>query len=226
MASRVIPKEQLTAYQRWELLGLDESESGAGTEGNAAKPQSSQETIAVNLPTAEELERIHQQSAQEGFKLGHEEGYKAGYENGRKAGEADAKRLAQLVEALDTETLRQDEALSKELLGLALAVAKQMIRTALKVKEGLVLEVLREALNSMPGLTGHLRVFVHPDDLEAVNDLLASEHSHFSAKVIGDGRMERGGFRIESNYSEVDGELPIRWQEIIDCLGADDSWLD
>ena len=220
MSSRVIPKEQLTAYQRWELLGLDEG--GSAAQGRPPP----EETVTVSLPTAEELERIQQQAAREGFKAGHEEGYKAGYETGRKAGEADAKRLAELVTALDGEILRQDDKLSGELLNLALAVAKQMLRTALKVKEGLVLDVLKEAMNAMPELSGRLRVIVHPEDLQAVNAYLDEEHAHFSARVTADSRVERGGFRIESSLSEVDGELPARWQEIIDCLGTDSTWLD
>ena len=219
MSSRVIPKEQLTAYQRWELLGLDEG----GSAGQTRQPP--EEAVTVSLPTAEDLEQMQQQAAQEGFKTGHEEGYKAGYEMGRKAGEADARRFAELVAALDGEILCQDEKLSAELLNLALAVAKQMLRTALKVNEGLVLEVLKEAMNALPELSGRLRVIVHPDDLEAVSAYLEEEHAHFSARVMTDSRVERGGFKIESSHCEVDGELPARWQEIIDCLGTDTSWL-
>jgi flagellar assembly protein FliH len=222
MASRVIPKEELTAYQRWELLGLEDT-SGNPTQRRHDPPE---ETHAINLPTAEDLERIHQQSAQEGFKLGHEEGYKAGYEMGRQVGVGVAKRFTELVKSLDGAMLRNDEKLAKELLDLALAVSKQMLRTALKVKEGLVLEVLREAMNSLPGLSGHLRIMAHPDDLQVVSEFLAAEHGHFSARAVADARMERGGFRIETTNSEVDGELPIRWQEIVDCLGTDSAWLE
>ncbi len=222
MTSRVIPKEHLTAYQRWELLGIEDVSNSYDRQEQTP----AEETHAINLPTADDLERIHQQSAQEGFKIGHEEGYRAGYEMGRQAGEASAQRLASLVESLDAELLRQDERLSRELLALALAVSKQMLQTALKVKEGLVLEVLREAMNSLPGLAGHLRVMAHPDDLQVINEYLLAEHGHFSARAVADSRVERGGFRIETNNSEVDGELPIRWQEIVDCLGTDSAWLE
>lgn len=221
MSSRVIPKEQLTAYQRWELLGLDEQSQAKGM------PAPSQEdAMAVSLPTAEELERMHQQAAQEGFKTGHEEGYKAGYEMGRKEAERDVRQFADLVEALDNELLRKDEKLAREVLDLALAVSRQMVRTSLKVKEGFVLEVIREAMNSLPSLAGHMRVLVHPDDLRFVNEFLAAEHVHISARAVADPRIERGGFRIETSHSEMDGELSVRWQEIIDCLGTDSTWLD
>lgn len=217
MASPVIPKEQLTAYQRWELLGFDDQPAAAGQ---------AEDPVAVALPTAEELERIHQQAAQEGFKIGRDEGYRAGYEAGRKAAEGVAGQLAELVEALDIERLNSDEAVARELLELALTVARQMVRTALQVKQGMVLEVIREAMNALPSLTGHLRILVHPDDVEPLREFMESEHAHFTFKVVPDGRIERGGFRLESNHSEVDGQLPIRWREIVDCLGSDSAWLE
>jgi flagellar assembly protein FliH len=219
MASPVIPKEQLTAYQRWELLGFDETPP-------RPKQTAKDETQAVNLPTAEEVEQIHQQAAQEGFKIGRDEGYKAGYEAGKKAAAAVVSRLRTLAEALDQEQLRQDEAIAAELLSLSLALTKQMVRTVLQIKEGVVLEVIREAMNALPSLSGHLRIMVHPDDVETLREFMESEQHHFTFKVHPDARLERGGFRIESNYSEVDGQLPNRWREIVDCLGSDSEWLE
>lgn len=223
MASPVIPKEQLTAYQRWELLGFDE----APNRGRAGAAENAE---AITLPTAAEIEQIHQQAAQEGFKIGHDEGfktgYKAGYEEGRTTAEAVVKRLTVLAEALDKEQLRQDEEIARELLALALSVSKQMLRTALKVKAGLVMEVIREAMNALPSLSGHLRVMVHPDDIEPMRAFMESEYAHLTFKVAPDPRLEQGGFRIESSYSEVDGQLPTRWREIVDCLGDESEWLE
>ncbi|TCJ16287.1 flagellar assembly protein FliH [Parasulfuritortus cantonensis] len=218
MASPVIPKESLTAYQRWELLGFDESP--------AAKPAAAEEKLPMALPTAEELERMHQQAAQEGFKIGHEEGYKVGYEAGRAAAAAVAAQLAALADALDQEGVRQDEAIAAELLDLALAVARQMVRTSLRVKQGMIQEIVREAMTALPSLTGHLRILAHPDDVEPLREFMETEHAHFSFKVVADSRIERGGFRIESSHSEVDARLPVRWREIVDCLGSDAEWLE
>lgn len=224
MAAPVIPKEKLTAYQRWELLGFDEKPAPAAP---AVEPD---EPMPVTLPTAEELERMHQEAAREGFKIGQEEGYQAGYKAGYDAGKAAAetvvRQLAALAEALDHEQLRQDQAVAAELLELALAVSKQMVRTALRVKRGVVLEIVREAMTALPSLAGHLRVLVHPDDVEPIREFMEAEHSHFSFKVAPDSRLERGGFRLEANHGEVDAQLPVRWREIVDCLGSDTEWLE
>ncbi|NTV95808.1 MAG: flagellar assembly protein FliH [Thiobacillus sp.] len=219
MVSPVIPKENLTAYQRWELLGFDEK---------PAKPHMAgpEEKLPMALPTAEELEQMHQQATQEGFKIGHEEGYKAGYEAGKAAATKVARQLAGLAEALDQEQLRQDQEIAAELLDLALAVARQMLRTTLQVKRGVVLEIVREAMTALPSLTGHLRILVHPEDVEPLREFMEAEHAHFSFKVVMDSRIERGGFRVEASHSEVDAQLPVRWREIVDCLGSDSEWLE
>lgn len=218
MAAPIIPKEQLTAYQRWELLGFEDSKK-------EAKAKSGDE-VAVSLPTAEELERIHQQASREGFQIGKDEGYKAGYDAGMKAAQAVARRLEEVAKALDKERLSQDEVVANELLELALAVAKQMLRTTLQVKRGMVLEIIREALSALPNLNGHLRIMVHPDDVAPMQEFMTSEHAHLSFRVAADSRIAQGGFRIESSHSEVDGQLPVRWREIVECLGSDDSWLE
>ncbi|MFZ5485181.1 MAG: flagellar assembly protein FliH [Pseudomonadota bacterium] len=217
MPSPVIPKEQLTAYQRWELLGFDEP----------AKPAPSAEPEpGITLPTAEELELIHQQAAQEGFQLGRDEGYRAGYEAGKQAAEADQAVLRTLSEALDRVRIREDERVAQEILQLALTVARQILRSSVRVHEGRVVEIIREAMGALPSLNGHLRIAVHPDDAKAVQNFMEVEHAQFTFKILPDPRIERGGFRLDANHSEVDGELPTRWREIVDCLGADTEWLE
>lgn len=51
MSSQFVPKEQLSAYQRWEMNSFD-----------------------VDLPTADEIEGIHRQARQEGYTAGYQEG--------------------------------------------------------------------------------------------------------------------------------------------------------
>ena len=223
MSSRVIPKEQLTAYQRWELAAVEDLarqlETGQGTaEGKGPG--------GVALPTAEEIERIHQEAWREGQELGFKEGREAGYQAGLEAGQAHVRRLAAFLEALDVERLRQEEAIAQEVLQVALAVARQILRTTVAVKEGVVLAAIREAFASLPSLSGHLRVIVNPADAEDVRNWLGAEHGHVTCKVLEDPGMARGGFRFENDSSILHGELSARWREVLNCLGADQDWLE
>lgn len=224
MSGKIIPKEQLTAYQRWELGGLESGQDASSPASN--EPPSQMEPVAVSLPTAEELERIHQQAWQEGYRLGREEGHRAGYEAGVEAARVYQERLRLLAEAMDAERLRQDEQLARELLELALKIAQQVVRTSLKVKPMLMLAMVREAMANLPALTGHTRLVVHPEHAAFVRECLAHEYPHLSWKVVEDPALEPGGFRVENAHGEMDATMAVRWRDIVTALGADDSWLD
>lgn len=225
--SRVIPKEQLTAYQRWELGSFDAANPEPSPVETPAPPQPEpEEILSVPLPTAEDIERIQREAWQEGHDLGFSEGRAAGYEAGYKTGEADVERLRQLADALEVENSRQDEAIAREVLELALGVARQMLRASIQAKPESLLTVIREALQSLPTLSGHHKVVAHPDDVPIVRDWLAREHGHLPWKVVEDTQLARGGFRIESAHSELDATLETRWREITGCLGTDTKWMD
>lgn len=205
MSSKIIPKEQLSAYQRWELNSLDE-------------PEEVEAAPAVALPTAEEVENIHRQASREG--------YAAGYQEGREKAEGELARLAQLMSALDGSLQRFDEDLTQNLLSLALDVAKQMLREALRVRPELVLPVIREAVNSLPQASQHPHLKLHPDDAALVRSLMEDELNHFHWKVIEDGRVERGGCRVETANSEIDATLENRWRRVLAGLGREGGWLE
>jgi flagellar assembly protein FliH len=227
--SRIIPKEQLTAYQRWELGSVDPLHERVAAP-TAVSPATEDETIlSVPMPTAEDLERIQQEAWQEGHALGYGDGrkagYEAGYQEGKKAGEVHAQRLRQLAAALQVETLRQDEAIAREVMELGLNVAQQMMRATIKAHPESILVVIREALLSLPTLSGHHRVVVNPADVDIVREWLTKEHGHLSWKVVEDDQISQGGFRFESAHSEVDATMETRWREIAACLGTDTTWM-
>lgn len=224
MTAKVIPKEQLTAYQRYELSAFNEPPAG-GSQSEGESQEVAQAPKLV-LPTAEDIERIHQEAWAEGHRMGREEGRQIGYEEGREAGLAYAEQLRVLAETLEAEKLREDAEVADEVLELALAIARQVIRATLRVKPELMLELVREALLNLPSLSGHTRVVVHPDNAQLVRDWLAHEHNHLGWKVLEDPHMEPGGFRFDNPHSELDATLPTRWQEIVSCLGSETEWLE
>lgn len=206
MSSGIIPKEQLSAYQRWELNSFDGSAEGGG------------EKNAVALPTAAEIENVHQQAYREGFA--------AGYQEGKGKANDELARLSRLMSALDDALNRFDEELTQSLLSLALGIAKQMLREALRVRPELVLPVVREAVNSLPQASQHPHIKLHPDDAALVRSLMEDELNHFHWKLVDDSRVKRGGCRVETVNSEVDATLEIRWERILSSLGREGAWLE
>jgi flagellar assembly protein FliH len=231
--SKVIPKEQLTAYQRWELAAFDEGEvppelptRHVPPPPQVIEPPPEPPEPQVVLPTAEEIEALHQEAWQEGYQIGVEEGRKDGYAAGHQAAEHYVNQLKTLVNALEGGLIKQDQEVAHEVLELSLVMARQILRSALHIKPELILEAIQEALKTLPTLNGHHKIITHPDSAQVVRDWLAQEHSHISWKVMEDLKMEPGDFRFESAYSELDGTLQSRWEELTRCLGTDSRWLN
>jgi flagellar assembly protein FliH len=226
--SKVIPKEKLTAYQRWELAAFDETmESGPDLpqQPRDQEPRTESDQEQVVLPTAEDIERLHQEAWQEGYQLGLDEGRKAGLAAGQADIDRQLERLNRLLTELEGSQLRQDREIAREVLELALVATRQILRTALEVKPELILDAISEALKTLPSLNGHHKIVTHPDNAPLVRDWLAHEHGHLSWKVMEDPQMEVGSFRFEGTYNELDGSIQARWQELTRCLGAEISWL-
>ena len=197
-------KDRLTAYQRWELPTFDVKQASAHV---------TQESLPT-LPTAAQLEQIHQKS--------HDEGYQAGFAEGVQY----VQRLAELMDGLDKELQLVDQRIAQDLLDMSLEIAKQMLKQALKVKPDLLLSVVREAISSLPHFNQHAHLIVHPSDAELIRTNMGEHLAHMGWKVFEDAKMEPGGCRLETANSQIDATLSTRWKRVISSIGKDDKWLE
>lgn len=210
--SDTIAKEQLTAYQRWELPTFDLAKKAE------AIP-------AVTLPTAAEVEHIRQQAHDEGY----EEGYAAGAQKARNEEQTardEAQRLAEIMAALDTELQQVDQQVAQGLLDLSLEIAQQMLHQALKVKPELLLGVINTAINELPHFSQHAHMVLHPADAELVRSKMGEQFDHTGWKIFEDEKMERGGCRVETAHSQIDASLATRWKRVVSSIGQDNSWME
>lgn len=207
-AGKIIPKEQLSAYQRWEMDALGDPPPAKKTGSNSD----------VVLPTAEEIERIHQQASQEGFA--------AGYQEGKEQARIEAQSLNQLLVGLAEEMRQLEQSLGQQMVALVLEISRQMLRQALKARPELVLSVVREAVNSLPQAGQHPHLFLHPQDAALVRSHMAEELAHGHWRIIEDSHVRPGGCRLETASCEIDATLESRWQQILASLGQSGGWLD
>jgi len=198
MATDPTPKEQLTAYQRWELNAFDDSRD------------------KVKLPTADQIQRIQQQAYQEGFA--------AGMKDGRAESHVIAQRMQAVMQALHRSMSQFEEEMAQEIMNLALDIARQMVRSSLEADPAIVLAVVREAIESLPQVYHHPTLVLHPQDAELVRDMLAQEYQGETWRIQEDPRMERGGCRVETGATEIDAHMEGRWQRIVSALGSDVPW--
>jgi len=217
MAGNFTPGEKLPDFMPWNFESLDTQPKTAAVE-------------TVKLPTAEDVERIHQDAHREGYEAGQQEGYEAGYQSGKAQVEQEAERLRALADGLDgaIKNLEQElsHGLSQEVLSLSLDIAKQMLRQALLVKPELLIPVIKSAMESLPQNIQHPHIHLHPEDAVLVRDIMGSELSHAGWRIVEDLRVLRGGCMIETASAEIDASLPSRWRRIATMLGQSHAWLD
>ena len=209
MSNAVIPKENQTAWQRWELASLGPAAARIPAAGTQTKS-------AAKLPTAEDIERIHRDA--------HKQGYDAGYEEGTARARMEALRLHTLVEQLDGALMEFDQKVAEELLGLALEVARQVLRQAIAARPETILEVVKEALLQLPHQ--HAALYLHPEDASLVRSYLGDQLAHAGHRLHEEPAMARGGVRVDAGGSHLDASVETRWRRVIESMGAASEWIE
>ena len=246
-----IPKEQQTAYQRWELRSFGDSrpsvvaqrereqeearaiaaeEAAAQAEVQEAEYSEGEPAPAPDYPTEEELAAIREQARQQGydagFKAGQEEGMAQALDEQRATTEQAIAPVRQIADNFSTALREADQAISNEVLELALHLAKGMIKTALRVKPELILPIVREAIEYLPVLQQPALLILNPEDASVVRESIAEELDKGGWRVIDDPTIERGGCKVDTASNQIDATVASRWQRLSLALGKDIDWID
>lgn len=233
ITSNFIPKEELNAYQRWEMDSF-ETQDFTKQEQQAETQDSTQinghEQNEITLPTSQEIASTLQHAKQEGYAAGYQEGSTAGYAEGRKAAEIEVKtevtHLQTLLSNLNQDLHKIDQRVADDLLDLAIALTKKMVTQALKLKPELIVPIVQEAIRNLPNVMQQPRLYLHPDDAKIVHLHLDDQLAQDNWSIREDAQLARGGCRIEANGSEIDASLEIRWQRILSTIGQNDNWFE
>jgi flagellar assembly protein FliH len=232
MASRnnIIPKEQMTPYQRWEMASFDEPQE----EIPPPEEQFVEEIPPPPSLTLEEIEAIREQARQEGYAEGQQQGMQAGRTEGYMAGlqlgqteiNETIQHLRQIAVSFGTEVSQTSESMAPELLNLGLDISKAMIKTALTVKPELILPTISAAIHSLPSLQLPALLYLQPDDAALVREHLGEELSQNGWRLVEDPELERGGCRMETGTNQVDATVQTRWRRIAESLSKQLDWLE
>lgn len=212
-----VPKEKLTAYQRWEVAAFDEAEQAAELSANAAASGNAGERSAVTLATATEIERMHAEAREQGYAAGHAEGIAAARQS--------AARIDALLASLQQSIREIDQHVADQLLATAVEIANQVLRQSLRVKPELLLPVVREAVATLNAHLGHPALYAHPEDAALIRSELGDQLASNNWRLIEDASLTVGGCRVELGASEVDATLETRWRRVIESIGISQDWL-
>lgn len=187
------------------------------------------EPVTIKPLTAQQLQEITEEAEREGRERGYQEGYQqgasAGEGKGLKLGEHKAyeetkaeleekmQHLNNLVKALHEPVEQQDSALEHQLVEMAIQFAKHLINKELSVDPSSLFKLVERAVASLPAGSDHLRLYLHPDDLELVQEAFAN-HGH-QWRFFTDDTLSRGGCRVESEQSLVDFSIEKRLTQML-----------
>ncbi len=230
--ARVIPKEHLAAYQRWQAnpFGAAERTTPERTPAPAGPaPETGngeQVELLPGLPTAEQIEQSYEQARQEGFQQGYAEGMQAA-----EAELADVRQQALAQAALMLDNFRQalaalDEVVGEQTLNLALEVASRVIGSTVQVRPDLLVPIMHEAIQALPIHHGTLGIHVNPAEIERLREHMDELASQSALQLVPDSSVAAGGFLLKAGNSEVDAQLETRWRRVLEAIGVDpERWL-
>jgi flagellar assembly protein FliH len=233
--SIIIPKEQLTAFERWELASFDPKPLAkvvAAPVDPAPQIRQANEKLA-----AEELQNIKQAARDEAYasgfeegrvagqEAGHQEGYQAGYTAGSAQALIETEQVQRLMQSLQTALNQIDEQLAQSLLNLSLEIARKMVMETLQVKPEIILKIVSAAIGGLPQFNQNAHLRLNPEDAELVKKHMGEHLSSAGWKIFPDTRVERGGCQVETAHSNVDASNETRWKRIVESIGHDKSWL-
>ena len=236
-AAYVIPKKELSSWQKWEFGSLDPLKSRQEIESSKKAPhiagsanQSENQVAAeveitehetVVLPTAGQIEQIYQQAREEGKTAGYQEGMEQAKHNTL----VEIEHLRMLIVSLEQELKQIDQSMAQNLLTLAVDLARKVTSHALEIKPELILPIVEEALRQLSAVSQPIRLTLHPNDAARIRNYLENHPAHPKWHIHEDTQIEPGGCRIESSGCEIDATLTTRWQRTLEPLGLEQNWL-
>ena len=191
--------------------------------------------------TAEEIEQIRQDAYEEGFaqgktdgfakgeeeglQQGHEKGLEQGQQDGYQAGLAQGQqevnnliaRWNQLAYQLYHPLEKVDKVVEKQLLNLAVSLAESVIRQESKSNSDVLLNVLHEAVSSLPFNTEYAEIHMHPEDIALLREVYDDEALVEQKWIIKEEPgYQLGDVIVMTPNSLIDRSVKQRMRQTID----------
>ena len=191
--------------------------------------------------TEEEIEQIKQQAYEEGLLQGQEAGFTQGYEKGKEQGSAEghkegfeagkaegveagqeliqaqistfvdlANQFAQPLELLNVQV-------EKQIVDMVLTLVKEVVHVEAKINPKVVLDTVKQSVESLP-VSGHsITVKLHPDDVEIVRSAYGEGELEFrNWLLVPEPALNPGDLQIEAGESSVNYRLEDRIRSVLD----------
>ncbi|WP_332856661.1 flagellar assembly protein FliH [Duganella sp. S19_KUP01_CR8] len=248
----LLPKEQQSAFQRWEMTSFGDERPRVIAQREAEQRERDAEQAQLDAeqrvqdalqeqqdalemgpplpppldyPTVEELEAIREEARKDGYDEGHAAGHADAIEAGKLVTAEQLEHLRSLAASFTTSLQDADQLIASDVLELALQLAKGMLKNALQVKPELILPIVREAIEYLPVLQQPALLVLHPDDAAVVRGGIGEELDKGGWRVVEDPQVGRGGCKVDTASNQIDATAAARWQRLSHALGKEVDWL-
>jgi len=133
-----------------------------------------------------------------------------------------AKKLATTLDDLmrvRNEMIRHTE---KQMVQLALAVARRVVHREVSLDPQVLLTMMRVALERVSD-AARVTVRLNPADYQSVTAAIDGTATSDQVTLAADGRVPRGGCKVETEYGDVDAGVDAQIQEIARALLGGDG---
>lgn len=212
-----ISRENAAKAEKWSLPTMGSGQSQVFTkEIESAQPVepaepaegTQQEQDSADIPTAEDIERWHQEA--------HAEGYQQGIKQAEEEIATEKKQLLQIINFFEQPLQYLNEEVEQQLTLMAVTLAQQLVRREIRVEPGEIIALIKESVKMLPVNSRKIRIFLHPEDAEIVRKTLQLDEfdEEQSWKLIEDPMITRGGCEIKSDQSSINVTLENRLQAL------------
>ncbi len=174
-------------------------------------------TIKKSRQPVDRLAAIERDAYEKGFAAGE----KAGFEFGRQKADAIFRSLAQIVEELEGFRERLLTETEKDVVRLSLAIARKVIDLELSVREDIVLNAVKTAIE-FTGKATNVVVRLNKDDMETIKKYVPEleQYSVEAKKIVlrEDPSVSRGGCIVETENATIEHTIEGALREIEERL--------
>jgi len=228
--SSVLRKDDVSAYQRWEMASFGETRPHH-------MPELKLDPVPARLvPTIseQELEEIREKARQEAYAAGYQEAYERGLREGQEAGQMmaaenmqpDIQSMHILLDKLSTELKEVGKTTGKELLDLAISLASTILKTKVELDQNIILPIVEDAIAQLPSAQVNASISLNPADANIVKKNLGDTLIANGWRIVPDQQLSRGDCKIETSQNLIDSSIDTRWERLTAILRKNASEVE
>jgi flagellar assembly protein FliH len=174
-----------------------------------------EEARALMNKVQREVEDLRDEASKKGYK----EGYNSGYEDGRTEMNRLIERLKIIIQAAIDKRREIIEESEEQIVRIILLMARKVVKHITAKDQEVVIQNIKASLDRVQGKE-QIVIRVNSSDLEMTTEhkeeFIAMIEDLKYIKILEDGRVDRGGCIIETDFGSVDARIASQLEELED----------